>query len=62
MTLARRALPLVVALVAVAAFLPALDAGFVDWDDDRNFLENPSYRGLGWAELRWMFTATVAPA
>jgi len=57
-TAARRALPLAVALLAAAAFLPALDAGFVDWDDDRNFLDNPRYRGLGWAELRWMFTAT----
>ncbi len=58
MTAARRALPLAVALLAFAAFWPALDSGFLDWDDDRNFLDNPHYRGLGGAELRWMFTAT----
>jgi Flp pilus assembly protein TadD len=37
-------------------FLPALGAEFVNWDDDENFLHNPNYRGLGTAQLRWMFT------
>src|SRR5258705_4157979 len=50
------ALPLVVALVTFAAFLPALNNGFVSWDDQKNFLENPHYRGLGWAQLAWMWT------
>lgn len=58
MTRLRRALPLLVGLLALVAFLPALGAGFVDWDDDRNFLSNPGYRGLGPRELHWMFTAT----
>ena len=49
-------MPLLVALLAFAAFLPALENGFVNWDDDKNFLENPHYRGLGWTQLRWMFT------
>lgn len=44
------------ALLAVLAFLPALENGFVAWDDDRNFLENPRYRGLGLTQLRWMWT------
>ncbi len=48
--------PLLIAFLTVATFLPALQNGFVDWDDDRNFLTNAHYRGLGWAELRWMFT------
>ena len=30
----------------------------MDWDDDRNFLWNTAYRGLGLRELQWMFTAT----
>jgi len=30
--------------------------GFVDLDDEKNFLLNPHYRGLGLDELRWMFT------
>jgi Flp pilus assembly protein TadD len=53
-----RALPVLVAVLAFVAFLPALDGGFLDWDDDRNFLWNTGYRGLGLPELRWMLTAT----
>lgn len=48
--------PLTIFFLTVIAFLPALNNGFVTWDDDKNLLENPHYRGLGWAELRWMFT------
>lgn len=50
---------LIAALVAeavFAAFLPALRAGFVTWDDNINFLQNPYYRGLGREQLAWMFT------
>jgi len=28
----------------------------VNWDDEKNFLNNPSYRGLGLDHLRWMWT------
>jgi Flp pilus assembly protein TadD len=59
MTRLQRALPVVVGVLAFVAFLPALDAGFLDWDDDRNFLWNEGYRGLGLRELGWMFTATL---
>src|SRR5436853_3768523 len=48
--------PLLVALFTLAAFLPTLQNQFVSWDDDKNFLENPHYRGLGWTHLRWMWT------
>src|SRR6266852_2414276 len=58
MTRLPRTLPVLVGVLAFVAFLPALDGGFVDWDDDRNFLWNTGYRGLGLGELRWMFTAT----
>ena len=58
MTRLPRVLPLVVGVLAFVAFVPALDGGFLDWDDDRNFLWNTGYRGLGLEELRWMFTAT----
>src|SRR3989304_7078372 len=54
--LSRWLMPLLIALLAFAAFLPALENGFVSWDDEKNFLENPRYRGLGWTQLRWMFT------
>lgn len=50
--------PYAVAAAAVAflAGLPALNGGFVNWDDDLNFLANPHYRGLAAENLRWMFT------
>jgi tetratricopeptide (TPR) repeat protein len=46
----------VIAQLVVMAFSPALRAGFVLWDDDTYFVNNPYYRGLGPAQLRWMFT------
>jgi hypothetical protein len=46
----------VVAGVTCAAFLPALWNDFVNWDDDRNLIDNPFYRGLGWTQLSWMFS------
>ena len=49
-------LALLVAEVVIVAFFPALRAGFVTWDDDTYFLNNPFYRGLGRAQLAWMFT------
>ena len=52
----RRLLPLLVAVAAFAAFLPALKAGFVNWDDDKALLFNPEFRGLGLQNLRWMFS------
>ena len=46
-----------VAILTFLAFLPSLENGFVDWDDEPNFQLNESYRGLGWTQLKWMFTA-----
>src|SRR5438093_12086275 len=48
--------PLLVVLFTLTAFLPTLQNQFVNWDDAENFLENPHYRGLGWSQLRWMWT------
>src|SRR5438445_6737113 len=48
--------PVLIALVTVTAFLPTLRNQFVSWDDDKNFLENPDYRGLARSHLRWMWT------
>ena len=50
--------PLLCALVTLAVFWPTLGHEFLDWDDDRNLVNNPAFRGLGWANLRWMFTTT----
>src|SRR5213594_1957641 len=49
-------IPLVIAFSTFAAFLPTLQNQFVSWDDDKNFLENPHYRGLSWTHLLWMWT------
>ena len=48
--------PLVLVLTVAAVFFPALSNDFVNWDDDLMLVDNPYYRGLGWAQLRWMFT------
>src|SRR5213594_4355161 len=48
--------PVLIASLTFAAFLPTLQNQFVTWDDEKNFLENPHYRGLGWTELCWMWT------
>lgn len=55
-TLAVRLLPLLVAVVSVLAFAPALVGDFVSWDDDQNFLLNTDYRGLGRQQLGWMWS------
>src|SRR2546427_4741905 len=51
--------PLLVALLTLTAFLPTLQNQFVSLDDEKNFLENPHYRGLGWTHLRWMWTTSL---
>lgn len=48
--------PALMFVAAFIAFLPVLNNGFVGWDDPQNFLNNPHYRGLGWQNIRWMFT------
>ncbi|MES2177928.1 MAG: tetratricopeptide repeat protein [Gemmatimonadota bacterium] len=51
--------PLLVAGITFIAFFPALRNGFVVWDDDKNFLNNPHYRGLGLTQLHWMWTTAA---
>jgi hypothetical protein len=46
----------VLVVCALAAFLPVRENGFVSYDDRRNFLENPSFRGLGRPQLVWAWT------
>lgn len=54
--LASYLIPGLVALITFVVFSPALQNGFVNWDDYENIVNNPHYRGLGWSQLRWMFT------
>ena len=48
--------PALVAFITLVLFLPSLRNGFISWDDLENFSENRNYRGLGWENLKWMFT------
>lgn len=52
----RFVIPVLVALLTFIVFLPALNNGFVDWDDIANIVDNWKYRGLGWTQFKWMFT------
>jgi len=54
--LASGIVPLLIALLTLTAFIPSLENDFVGWDDQETLLENHEYRGLGWSQLRWMFT------
>jgi len=48
-----------VILVTYLVYLPALDNGFVEWDDQVNILNNQNYRGFDWPRIRWMFTSAL---
>ena len=52
-------IPLTVALATLGAFYPALLNDFVNWDDDRILYDNPYYRGLGWVQVKWMFSTVL---
>ena len=49
-------IPCCIALATILVFIPLLRNDFVTWDDYNNLIGNPAYRGLGWDQLRWMFT------
>jgi tetratricopeptide (TPR) repeat protein len=43
--------------LAVATFhLPALEGGFLNWDDPEYVTANPHIRNLSWSTVRWAFT------
>jgi len=54
-----RFVPWIVAILTFVAFLPALRAEFVSFDDVANFVANPGFRGLDWPHLQWMWTTTL---
>ncbi|MBM3220949.1 MAG: tetratricopeptide repeat protein [Candidatus Rokubacteria bacterium] len=49
-------IPLLLVVLTAVTFWPSLANDFVEWDDHVNVLKNPSFRGLGWTQLRWDFT------
>lgn len=50
------AVAILVGVVTLALFLPTLNNGFVNWDDDVNLINNPDFRGFSWEHLKWMWT------
>ena len=50
-------IPLGIVAAVLVSFSPVWNCDFVNWDDDRNFLDNLGYRGLSLGHLRWMFTS-----
>src|SRR5262245_65758753 len=49
-------IPTLIALATFVAFLPTLQNSFVNWDDEKNLVENVFYQGLSSASSQWMFT------
>jgi protein O-mannosyl-transferase len=59
LALPERIIPLAIVLVVVGVFAIGLRNEFVRWDDHTNFVDNPSFRGLGLRQFAWMFTTTL---
>src|SRR5438477_9440347 len=55
----RLTITLVLVLAVVAIFRASVNGEFLDWDDAANLVRTTGYRGLGWENIRWAFTATV---
>lgn len=55
----RWVVPALLPLLVMAAFSSALSGGFQYWDDAVLLVDNSAYRGLGWSNLRWMFTTNL---
>jgi protein O-mannosyl-transferase len=55
----RALIPLLVVLLTIACFLPALSGSFLNWDDSMNFQENPAFRGFGTDRIRGAVTSTL---
>ena len=55
----RSTIPVAVAIISAACFLPAVSGSFLNWDDPVNFQDNVAYRGLGWEQVRWAFTTVL---
>jgi len=48
----------IIALVVTVCFMPTLNNGFVNWDDEVNYTENLHYRGLSLRHLFWMLAGS----
>lgn len=57
--LSDREIALALVLAVVVVFGHGLYNEFVQWDDPINLIDNKNFRGLGWTQLRWMFSTTL---
>ena len=55
----RALIPVLVVLLTIACFLPALSGSFLNWDDNVNFQDNPAFRGFGPDQIRGAFTSSL---
>lgn len=51
---------LIVAGITFLIYLPALNNGFVDWDDGAYVYENNAIRSLDFGFFKWVFTSEIA--
>jgi protein O-mannosyl-transferase len=56
---ARALVPVAVAVLTIACFLPAVSGSFLNWDDNVNFQENPAFRRVGPDQVRSAFTSIL---
>lgn len=56
----RWAAPWILIVLVLLAFMPALDAGLVNWDDDDLLFHNTRHHTLDGDSLHWMFTTSFA--
>lgn len=54
-----RALAFLIAFITFAIYIPALQNGFVNWDDNFYIYENRNIQSIDVAFLKWIFTAVV---
>ncbi len=47
-------------LITFLAYIPALKAGFTNWDDDTHLLKNPSVRSINIDNIKYIFSNTVS--
>ena len=57
--LSDREIALMLVLAVVSVFGHGLSNEFVQWDDPINLIDNKNFRGLGWTQVRWMFSTTL---
>jgi protein O-mannosyl-transferase len=48
--------PVLLVFLTGVSFLTVLQNGLLTWDDEATLVNNFHYRGLGWPQIKWMFS------